>query len=144
MREVIVKVVDHRTYPGSKTSRNIKRDEFAMLYPDKRETQINFIFTHKKELSMPEIQASHLVRKYGEMIEIVGAEGIKLNQDEKQKYNVDQMKRGAMIKLASRMDIRYGNRMKNEVLREAIKKAIMEGVEPLSLEEYEIRKKERG
>ena len=140
----MVQVVDHKTYPGSKTSRNIKRKEFEMIYPNERAVQVNFIFTHNKPISMPEIQANFLKRKHGAVIEIVGAETIKLNTDEKALYDVDKMKRPVLINLAARMDIKFAMRMKNEVLKEAIKKAMLDGVEPISQEDYLIRKVARA
>ncbi len=139
-REVQVRVVDHETYPGNKTSKSIRRKEYSKLYPDQTRSQVHFIFTHKMESLMPEKQAKFLIRKYGKVIEIVGAEGIKLNKDEKMKYNVDQLKRGSMINLAARMSIKNAITMKNEVLRETIKKAILEGVEPITQEAFELRK----
>jgi len=143
-RDVNVSVVDHKTYPGNKTSRNIKKKEFAMLYPMERERQLNFIFIHKKPLLIPETQANFLKRKYGTPIEIVGAETITLSTDEKAMFDVDKMKRPAMINLAARMDVPHAMRMKNDVLREAIKKAMIAGVQPIPQAEYELRKVERA
>jgi hypothetical protein len=42
------------------------------------------------------------------------------------------------------MDVEGSIRMKNEVLKEAIKKAIINGAVPLSQSEYEKRKVERA
>jgi len=144
VREVKVEVVDHKTYPGNKTSRNIRLKEFEMIYPGERPRRLDYIFTHRKPLLIPEKQATFLIRKYGKVIEIMGAEKIKLNADDKAMYNVDTMKRPALINLAARMDVDGAIRMKNEVLKEAIKKAILGGVVPLSQSEYEIRKEERA
>ena len=143
-REVKVLVVDHKTYPGNKTSRNIRRKEFEMIYPGERSRRLDFIFTYKKPLLMPEKQAQFLIRKHGKVIEIVGAETIKLNADDKAMYDVEKMKRPALINLAARMDVEGSIRMKNEVLKEAIKKAIINGAVPLSQSEYEKRKVERA
>jgi hypothetical protein len=93
---------------------------------------------------MPEKQAQFLIRKHGKVIEIVGAETIKLNADDKAMYDVEKMKRPALINLAARMDVEGSIRMKNEVLKEAIKKAIINGAVPLSQSEYEKRKVERA
>jgi len=140
----MVMVVDHKTYPGNKTSKNIKKKEFEMLYPEERPRQINYIFTHNKTYLMPESQANFLHRKYGEVIEIIGAETIKLKADEKALFDVDNMKRPALINLAARMDIKDAIRMKNVVMKEAIKKAMLAGTQPLSQDAYEKRKIERA
>ena len=147
MREVNVRVVDHKTYQGNKTSKSIRRNEFEMIYPGERVRRLDFIFTHKQSLLMPEKQANFLKRKYGEVIEIVGAETIKLNADEQSMYDVDKMKRNTpagLINLAARLDIKDAIRMKNDVLREAIKKEILAGKSPITQEEHAIRKIERA
>ncbi len=144
MREVQVRVVDHGTYKGFKTSRNIKRKEYSMIYPGMEPKRLDFIFKQHEEKQMPEKQAKFLVRKHGDVIEIVGAESIRLQPEEKALYDVDNMKRPAMINLAARMDIHGCMQMKNDVLRESIKGAILRGVVPLTPGEYEIRRAERA
>jgi len=144
MREVQVRVVDHGTYRGFRTSRNIKRKEYTMIYPDREPKRLDFIFKQHEEKLMPEKQAKFLIRKHGELIEIIGAESIKLQPEEKALYDVDNMKRQSMINLAARMDIQGCMQMKNDVLRETIKASILRGVVPLTQEEYEVRRAERA
>jgi len=144
LREVNYRVKDNDTYPGNRTSKSIKRKEFRRLYPDVMSKSLHFIFIHEQEQLIPEKQAKFLLRKYGKVIDIIGPETIKLNADEKAKYNVDDMKRSSMINLAARMDIKHAIKMKNEPLREAIKAAMLKGVEPITQAEHEERKKARA
>jgi len=141
MNDVMVRVVDRATYKGNITSRMIEHKEHAMIYPGQRTQRLNFQFHFRREERIPEPIAKFLERKYPGLVEIVSVESICLNND---KYNIDNMKRPALLKMAARLDIDKVVTKKNEVLCEEIKRALLEGKVPIPEDEYEERKKERA
>ena len=135
MREDMVRVVDHETYSGYRTSGMIHHKEYRLIYPDRMPRRRSFIFKHNKEEVIPKAEAQFLVRKYGKVIEIKGMDKAKPKGDEKAQMDVEAMKRPELVSLGARLEIKNPIAMKNEVLREAIQRKLKEGNTPMTEEE---------
>ena len=142
MKEQKVRVTDHETYPGNKTSKFLTKEEMLRIYPGTDPVKQSYIFVHTTETLVPKKQAEMLVRKYGKVLEIIGLEDVTVKSSSAAEITADvmEMQRPALINLAARLSIKNAMTFKNDPLRDRIIDALNSGATPIPQSEFKAKK----